>query len=355
MPNKASGTRTPRDYSDVYTERWAAEGLTEFIEELCPNVIARQVALQRVAESIQSAHRLRPDRWGLSDRQWFMRLNFGNMEALIWVPSQLRLMVDVPSLRKAGSIGELAPYLLQTPYKTAPNSRYASFPTDDSGRLTDLVQLAADAHRRHLEITSESSINGQTRAQHHPGLVDALGRLAGIALPQPSYVTVARPASLASSAPLANDDSHDDDPLLDFELAKDDLDSVSETERQALCQARLGQGPFRRSLDEYWGTCAVTGIGTRAALRASHMKPWRNSSNAERLDQFNGLLLVANLDALFDRGLISFSTSGDLLCSSRLSMAERSRLGISGDMRLRRIERKHVKYLEYHQKVEFKP
>jgi predicted restriction endonuclease len=50
-------------------------------------------------------------------------------------------------------------------------------------------------------------------------------------------------------------------------------------------------------------------------LRASHCKPWRDSSNEERLDGENGLLLRPNADHLFDRGFIGFEDNGDVLVS----------------------------------------
>jgi len=39
-------------------------------------------------------------------------------------------------------------------------------------------------------------------------------------------------------------------------------------------------------------------------LVASHCKPWRDSTNGERLDGENGLLLTQSIDHLFDRGFI---------------------------------------------------
>lgn len=81
---------------------------------------------------------------------------------------------------------------------------------------------------------------------------------------------------------------------------------VSETEREAIVQSRVGQGKFREDLIRYWGKCAVTGCELIKILKASHIKPWRYSSNIERLDKFNGLLLIPNLDSTFDNGLISF-------------------------------------------------
>jgi len=51
----------------------------------------------------------------------------------------------------------------------------------------------------------------------------------------------------------------------------------------------------------------------------SHIKRWRNSNNSERLDVYYGLLLTANLDALFDRGLVSIADDGAILISSKVS------------------------------------
>lgn len=97
--------------------------------------------------------------------------------------------------------------------------------------------------------------------------------------------------------------------------------NLSETEKKRLVNARLGQGGFRQALEEIWeNCCALTGCDIRAALRASHIKPWRSSSNEERLDPDNGLLLVANADALFDRGLISFADDGLIIIASNVDV-----------------------------------
>lgn len=93
----------------------------------------------------------------------------------------------------------------------------------------------------------------------------------------------------------------------------------SETARQALINARLGQGQFRTDLERRWnGLCAVTNCGISAMLRASHIKPWSKSSNRERLSPANGILLAAHIDALFDCGLISFADDGTMLVSAQI-------------------------------------
>ena len=47
-----------------------------------------------------------------------------------------------------------------------------------------------------------------------------------------------------------------------------------------------------------------------AVLIASHIKPWKDSDENERLDIDNGLLLCPNHDKAFDRGYISFDDNG---------------------------------------------
>ncbi|EHR03021.1 putative restriction endonuclease [Bradyrhizobium sp. WSM471] len=127
--------------------------------------------------------------------------------------------------------------------------------------------------------------------------------------------------------------------------------TISETERAALTLARLGQGAFREKLDELWGhACAVTGCSIRELLRASHIKPWCKSDHGERRDPDNGLLLVANIDILFDKGFISFDDNGRMLISSKLTAAQRRMLGLPGPLK-RRPTLSQRRYLAYHREV----
>lgn len=94
--------------------------------------------------------------------------------------------------------------------------------------------------------------------------------------------------------------------------------------------------------------CCVTGSQILDAVRASHIKPWSHSTDAERLDPNNGLPLVATLDALFDTGLISFCDDGALISSKRIPTDEQNLLGLS-NLRLRISPNAQVKaYLAYH-------
>lgn len=126
--------------------------------------------------------------------------------------------------------------------------------------------------------------------------------------------------------------------------------SARGTEAGRLVRQRIGQQTYRDALLDYWGgACAVTGIAVPAVLRASHAKPWADcASDAERLDVFNGFLLTANLDALFDRFLISFDAAGLLLVSDALPEPQRTALGLQASMRLRWVAPEHARYLDYH-------
>jgi putative restriction endonuclease len=141
-----------------------------------------------------------------------------------------------------------------------------------------------------------------------------------------------------------------DEPLHAFERQTRLLPKTTEAER--LATQRIGQDVFREALLDYWGgCCAVTGVALRPVLRASHMKPWAHCENdAERLNVFNGLLLVANLDALFDRGLITFDDSGLMLLSSLLSIEARDQLRLGSSMTLRWVAEQHLSYLQWHRR-----
>ena len=130
--------------------------------------------------------------------------------------------------------------------------------------------------------------------------------------------------------------------------------ALTDTERDALIKARIGQSRYRDSLVAYWGGCSVTECSIPQLLRASHIKPWRSANHAERLDQFNGLLLTPNLDLAFDQGLISFDDDGDILLSTEVDAATAAALHLSPALKLRQIEPRHRSYLTWHRENLFR-
>lgn len=123
--------------------------------------------------------------------------------------------------------------------------------------------------------------------------------------------------------------------------------NVGETEKAQLVKARVGQGLFRERVLSFWGRCCLTGCDYLPVLRASHIKPWRDGSNEERLDVFNGLLLTPNMDALFDKGLISFEDSGVIIVSPELPLESQRDFGLSHEIQVP-LKGEHIKYISWH-------
>lgn len=125
---------------------------------------------------------------------------------------------------------------------------------------------------------------------------------------------------------------------------------INSTEVERMVRQRVGQDIYRQSLMDYWGgSCAVTGIAISEVLRASHSKGWAECDNdADRLNVFNGFLLCAHLDALFDRHLMTFDESGTAIFSPRLSPEDLATLGMTAPVKLRWITPEHEVFLGVH-------
>lgn len=118
---------------------------------------------------------------------------------------------------------------------------------------------------------------------------------------------------------------------------------------------RIGQALLRRTLIDVWGgRCAVTGLSVLPLLRASHIKPWAESSDGERLNAQNALLLTPNLDAAFDGGFISFDAEGGMVVSSALGVDGRALFGLQyGPLRIPPSEEQQ-QFLAWHQRHRFR-
>ena len=121
------------------------------------------------------------------------------------------------------------------------------------------------------------------------------------------------------------------------------------TERKGLVNSRVGQGYYKSRLMDKWNSkCSVTGVGITKILIGSHIVPWRDSNDDERLDVDNGILLTPNLDGLFDRYLISFENSGKIIISEKLFDDELKKLGINKDMKLTQVNDGMKPYIKRH-------
>lgn len=127
-----------------------------------------------------------------------------------------------------------------------------------------------------------------------------------------------------------------------------------ETVRKGLIEIRTKQRLFRERLIGVEKGCRLTGIEDLRFLRASHIKPWAASGPDERVDGQNGLLLSPHADLLFDRGWISFDSTGKLLIAEKFPDDVEQRLRLN----LRRANygafgQRQREYLDFHRDVIF--
>lgn len=132
-------------------------------------------------------------------------------------------------------------------------------------------------------------------------------------------------------------------------------DALRETEKQSLIKARRGQGVFRQNVSRIERFCRVTRVERPEHLIASHIKPWRESDNCERLFEGNGLLLTPTIDHLFDRGFISFENTGELLISPVAHSESLNRMGIQTDkvIKVGAFSETQQEFLEFHRSKVF--
>lgn len=128
--------------------------------------------------------------------------------------------------------------------------------------------------------------------------------------------------------------------------------NISPTEKEQLIRSRIGQGLFRQRVLALEPRCRLTGVEDQSFLIASHIKPWKNCDNAERLDGHNGLMLAPHVDKLFDRGWISFGSNGELLVADRACAVLRA-WGLSQKLSAGKFNTKQRSYLAYHREVVF--
>ena len=131
--------------------------------------------------------------------------------------------------------------------------------------------------------------------------------------------------------------------------------NISSKRKKYLVDSRDGQGEYRKNLLEESSECVVTRVNDERVLIASHIKPWSVSSDTEKVDYNNGLVLTPTYDKLFDQGFISFEDDGTIIISPYISPLNVKKMNLAQG-------RKYVipasdgrkNYLAYHREYIFK-
>jgi len=129
---------------------------------------------------------------------------------------------------------------------------------------------------------------------------------------------------------------------------------LAETETEVKTKIRLGQQKFRQGLLPLWDQkCALCEIELPELLRASYSKPWKDSTDFERVDPYNGVLLCCNHNALYENGFIAFDGQGRLHISSQIPEEDYEKYGIQPKMKIARKE-ENKPYFKWHKRHLFR-
>ena len=147
-------------------------------------------------------------------------------------------------------------------------------------------------------------------------------------------------------------DASDDEIVV--ETVIENRTDIGLTEKTQLVKARRGQGIYRSNLERFENACRVTGVTDKRHLRASHIKPWRMSSDIEKLDGNNGLLLSPHIDHLFDQGYISFTDDGELIASPATDSDTLARWQVTPGVTCGNFRQEQLPYLAFHREFIFR-
>ncbi|MBA3285122.1 MAG: HNH endonuclease, partial [Nitrosopumilus sp.] len=127
---------------------------------------------------------------------------------------------------------------------------------------------------------------------------------------------------------------------------------ISEIEKEQIVKSRVGQFLFRKNVEQIETECRLTNVKNKRFLIASHIKPWKEcESDEEKLDGNNGLLLSPHVDKLFDKGWISFTDEGKILCANDEIKEIMKLWNLNFDKSVGGFNDEQKKYLDYHRKA----
>lgn len=203
---------------------------------------------------------------------------------------------------------------------------------------------------------STASALGTTGARQRPSAKNTLAQSYSLLElpPPPGDATVLRKQAAGAGLPDPGPDAREID--IEHDIACDA--TLLPTDREALINARRGQGVFRTRVLQIERQCRLTGVDDPDHLRASHIMPWGRSSHQQRLDRYNGLMLAPHVDHLFDRGYISFNDDGALLVANDAISALLKTWGIDADdasRAARPFAPKQCIYMDWHRTHLFQP
>jgi hypothetical protein len=168
------------------------DSINEALQNLIPEDATRRKCFSFLANSIDTAYVLAPDRWGLTLRRNFLRLNGGMIEVLaIKFRDKVRCSLDLDSIPKELSQARRVQLVNNADapklgyYPSVPGSIVCDFLAGD---LEEILPLVRGSHRLLLENAARTRTNGRTKKGHSPAVIDYLSSWLGRDLAQPTYL-----------------------------------------------------------------------------------------------------------------------------------------------------------------------
>lgn len=305
---------------------------------LLPDKKLRENCLNVFSECIICADESGSNKWGVHLQKNRIRLIVGSMIVCTIQDEEIWIALDGEKLESYSKFEDVLNNSPNWRWDTEDYPEYTRVPSRNgyyrpNDRNLEFWSTIKELHYKFIRNVGNKfeSLQNRSQAKHEPELLNIIQNLTGKSLPVPEH------------------NSFDENALLEKHIKELEKLDIPETEKDAIIKSRIGQSKFRTSLKIHWNNrCTVTGCSFVELLIASHIKPWSDSNNHERLDEFNGFLLTPNLDKAFDSGLISFKKDGSILISNEINDEQITALGIDEGMELRHVDENHHKYLEFH-------
>lgn len=165
----------------------------EVFEFLLPDEQIRRQCLEFLANSVQMANRLTPERWGITLRHDSILMNCGMIEILTIVPDGIHVITDVESLPvlptdqvEVCSNKDWSPKGF---YRSVPGSVACDF---DAEKAFLVLPQISDSHHKLIQKAARTPFAPNRKNAHSPGVIRFLSEYLKQALPQPAYFIPAR-------------------------------------------------------------------------------------------------------------------------------------------------------------------
>ncbi|WP_409300188.1 HNH endonuclease [Peribacillus sp. SCS-155] len=129
---------------------------------------------------------------------------------------------------------------------------------------------------------------------------------------------------------------------------------IVETESELKAKIRMGLEKVRKEMLPLWQCkCALCDIDLSELLTVSQSKPWKDSTNHEKADPYNGVLLCSNHAALYNNGLIAFDGQGRLHISLEINQEDYLKYGLTAGTKIM-VHPENKIYFKWHKKNIFR-